>query len=223
MNKEIVVSQDPQERSYGLIALLDAHAEATIRSLWRGLELGNITDSLPSIICAQPHITLGVFPRVSNQLRADLSFLAAHHLPFGVKFSSVGVFPSENRSTVFLQPVVTNRLLALRLGLQTLLERSNISLHELYLQENWHPHSSLGFGLSTELAVKALEFSLGIDLPIVGRVQALSLIEMIRQGPYVISGCELGRWALGNGELLATPGCPNPKTCLFRSIAKSVH
>lgn len=223
MSSELIVSQDLQERSYGLIALLDAHAEATIRSLWRGLELGAITDSLPSIVCAQPHITLGVFSRVTNQLRADFSHLAEDHLPFSIKFSSIGVFPNNNGSTVFLQPVVTNELQALHQDLQTLLQAAAVNLQELYLQGNWQPHSSLGYGLSRDLAIKALEFSLGIDFPIMGRVQAISLIEMIRQGPYVISGCELTRWALGSGEPLVTPGCPNPKTCLFRSIAKHVH
>lgn len=209
-----------QERSFGLVALLDAHSEATIRSLWRGLELEKITDSLPSIVCAQPHITLGMFSRVTSQLRSQFSGLAASHLPFGVRFSSVGVFPNREGSTVFLTPVVTEKLLALQQDLRLLLQSEDTELHEFYQEGNWQPHSSLGFGLSHSLAAQALEFSLGLDLPIIGQVQAIGLIEMIKQGPYVISGCELERWALGTGEKLVTPGCPHPKLCLFRSLAK---
>lgn len=220
MNQQIE-SQSQQERSYGLVALLDAHSEATIRSLWRGLEIEAITDSLPSIVCAQPHITLGIFSSVNSQLRAGFPDLAACHLPFGVKFSSVGAFPNRSGATVFLQPVVTQKLLTLQQSLQSLVEDAGIGLYEFYQTGNWQPHSSLGLGLTRDLAAKALEFSLGLDLPIMGQVQAIGLIEMIRQGPYVISGCELGRWALGGGEHLPTPGCPNPKVCIFRSLAKN--
>lgn len=223
MISQQIESQGPQVRSYGLVALLDAHSEATIRSLWRGLELEAITDSLPSIVCAQPHITLGVFAEVIDELHAKLPTLAASHVPFGVKFSSIGAFPNKAGSTVFLQPVITDRLLALQRGMQSLLQDVGIVLHEFYQTGNWQPHSSLGVGLQRDLVAKALEFSLGLDLPIMGQVQAIGLIEMIRQGTYVISGCELGRWALGSGEHLPTPGCPNPKVCLFRSLAKQMH
>ncbi len=220
MSKPQIKSQISLERSYGLVALLDAHSETTIRSLWRGLELGAITNSLPSIVCAQPHITLGIFSSVNSQLLARFPVLAADHLPFGVKFSSVGAFPNSNGSTVFLQPIITPKLLTLQQSLQSVLQDAGIALHEFYQTGNWQPHSSLGLGLSRDLAAKALEFSLGLDLPIMGQVQAVGLIEMIRQGAYIISGCELGRWALGSGEHLAPPDCPNPKACLFRSLAK---
>ncbi len=209
-----------QERSYGLIALLDAHSEATIRSLWRGLELERITDSLPSIVCAQPHITLGMFSRLTSQLRSQFSQLTAYHLPFGVQYSSVGVFPTPESYTVFLAPVVTEKLLLLQRDLRLLLQSADIELHEFYREGNWQPHSSLAYGLTRAQAAKVLEFGLGLDLPIIGHVHALGLVEMIRQGPYVVSGCELERWALGTGEKLVTPGCPDPKRCLFRSLAK---
>ncbi|NLW17608.1 MAG: 2'-5' RNA ligase family protein, partial [Firmicutes bacterium] len=126
----------------------------------------------------------------------------------------------QEGATVFLTPVVTEQLLALQASLRLLLEAEAIELHEFYQSGNWQPHSALGIGMPRSLAAKALEFSLGLDLPIMGQVQSIGLIEMIRQGPYVISGCELARWALGSGEKLATPGCPYPQSCPFRSLVK---
>lgn len=211
-----------QERSFGLVALLDAHSEATIRSLWRGLELEKITDSLPSIVCAQPHITLGMFSRFTSQLRSQFSGLAASHLPFGVRFSSVGVFPNREGSTVFLTPVVTEKLLALQQDLRLLLQSEDTELHEFYQEGNWQPHSSLGFGLSHSLAAQALEFSLGLDLPIIGQVQAIGLIEMIKQGPYVISGCELERWGPGYWRKAGYPRLSPPETLPVSLLSKTL-
>lgn len=217
MMKHKTTSLNSQERSFGLVALLDAQTETTIRGLWCDLKIESITDSLPRIACAQPHITLAVFPAANKQLVDGMAALAAEQPPFALKYSSVGAFPRMALASIFLQPVVTPHLLTLQRAVRALLSSSGLDINDFYQEENWQPHSSLGLGLSPAMAAKAFSFSLGLDLPIVGQVQAIGLIEMIRQETFVISGCQLASWKLGSGEHLPGHDCPNPLKCLFKT------
>ena len=190
----------PYERSYGVVALLDPYSEQVIRSIWRGLEVEQITASLPSIICAQPHITLGIFSSLQTTgLASLLPPLAAHIAPFAVTFGSVGAFPAIDGASVFLQPTVTQQLMHLHYAFYATCNSKCGRVHSYYEPEYWVPHCSVGIGLPLPLALQTLRFCLQLQLPIVGQIQALSVLEMVRQGKNVIAGCEVARWALGSG------------------------
>ncbi len=215
MRRYNLQSHGGHERSFGLVALLDPLSEATIRGLWHELELAGITASLPSIVCAQPHITLGTFTDVCKSLLHDLPALASACRPFGIAFSSIGVFTGHNGATVFLQPTVTRELLELQRGMRKLMQRLHLPLHPFYEAERWHPHCSLGVGLPRPTATRAFEYCLDLELPLWGQVRSLALLEMIRHAGQVISGCQQARWELVSGKRLPTIPCPHPAECLF--------
>ncbi len=204
-------------RSFGIAWLLDAFAERAVRSIWAALEYEGITDSLPAIVCAIPHITLSISQDIVDQMavRQQLQRFARYLSPFQLSFSALGAFPTLAGVSVFLQPTATEKLLQAHRRFHHLITPQLVQANPYYLPGNWLPHCSLGVGLPERVAKKALGSCLSLKLPLLGQVQSVALLEMLIHDRQVIAGCERARFRLGDGQLMPPISCPKPDRCPF--------
>ena len=118
------------------LSLEDPAAEA-IRRLFES------TDSLMSRIAASPHISLAVFENVDPSRLIDVVRpFADNTKAFGIRLSSIGLFPG-NENVVFLAPVVTTELLTVHKTFHDRLGAAGLSGDPHYLPGIWVPHCTI--------------------------------------------------------------------------------
>ncbi len=95
-------------------------------------------------IGASPHVSLAVFgDEVDCEgLVAATEQFAQATKPFTIRFSSIGVFPTEE-AVLFLAPVVTSELLDLHRRLHDELTVRGIRGDPLYVPGAWVPHCTI--------------------------------------------------------------------------------
>lgn len=204
-------------RSFGIAWLLDAFAERAVRSIWAALDYEGITDSLPAIVCAIPHITLSICQDVDDQqaVRAGLQEFAQESEPFQISFAALGAFPTPAGTSVFVQPTATEDLLRDHRRFHDRLAPHLLNVSPYYRPGNWLPHCSLGVGLLERAAKRALGSCLSLKLPLLGQVQSVALLEMLIHERQVVAGCVRARFSLGDGRPLPPESCPKPEHCPF--------
>lgn len=204
------------QRSFGIVLLLDPFAEQSVRSIWTDLAQKGITASLPAIACAMPHLTVCICDNLRREsLAGELQCYACQQAPFEIDFAAVGVFPADAGSAVFLQPTVTETLLQAHRQLLDALPTSLIGVNPHYQPGRWSPHCSLGIGLPPAVAKETMDYCLSLSLPLLGRVQAVAVLEMLTRERQVVAGCERLRLRLGDGQRLPASTCPSPADCPF--------
>lgn len=202
--------------SYGIVLSFDPLTESIVRLIWRDLAQSGITSTLPSIVCAHPHLTLGFFKEMDRvAVRDTLATLATSIPPFKVRLASLGIFPTPAGSTVFLAPTVTSGLLAVQDVLFREVVRHARIPSEHYIPGKWVPHCSLGINLPRSITQQAVDYCLQLELPIEAQIVSLGLLEMVSQQQQVVSGCHLEHFSLGCGSKLPIADCPADHSCLF--------
>jgi len=162
---------------YALELRFDDALNERIARIWQVLAAMNLCP-LPSGEAA-PHVSLAVYddgPGLeAARLAAALDRLAGDHAPLPVVFSSIGLFPGEER-VLFLAPVVSRPLLDVHAAWHALAADLAASCRSYYLPGNWVPHCTLGTGVPTSGLAMAIEHLREHWTPLCGTLQALALI-----------------------------------------------
>lgn len=106
----------------------------------------------------KPHLTLAEFDLTDlGQVENILKDFSYSQTPIDLSFSSLGIFPGEN-SVLFLNPVVSERLVELHRELNALLQKCCNDFSTLYNEENWVPHCTLGLDYDSDQIDQALRY-----------------------------------------------------------------
>ena len=128
---------------------------------------------------AAPHLSLAVYddgPDIDPaRLAGGIDRLAEDHAPLPVTFSSIGVFPTEER-VLFLGPVVRRPLLDLHAAWHALAADFAANCWSYYLRGNWMPHCTLGTGVPTSGLARAIAHLGERWTPLAGTMHSIALI-----------------------------------------------
>ncbi|NLW11496.1 MAG: 2'-5' RNA ligase family protein [Clostridiaceae bacterium] len=114
----------------------------------------------------KPHLTLAEFDLTDlGEVENLLKDFASWQQPVDLKFSSLGVFPGEN-SVLFLNPVVSERLVKLHQDLNSLLGKCCNDFSPLYTEEHWVPHCTLALDYDNDHLNQAMRYLGSRFLPI---------------------------------------------------------
>lgn len=152
---------------------LDHASGALVRDLWRALATVGVTWMAES--GATPHVSLGIWDRIEpGAFDAELARLAAETRPMPVTFDAVGTFPA---GAVFLRPVADPALIDLQRRCHARLSRFAGAPWDYYLPQSWVPHCTLAMEVPPERMHEALAVAGRAPLPIVGRLEAVGVVE----------------------------------------------
>jgi hypothetical protein len=155
---------------------LDAESTAAISELWAK---AGIVSEVP------PHLTLAVYENAGNAGRNNIlavvkDFAAAFEGPL-VRFPSVGIFPTRDKTVIFLSPIVAAPLLDFHKGFHDLSEKQDLKSVEYYRPGQWIPHCTLderAGGQDTGPILETVFTHLRDVLPISARLDSIEVIEV---------------------------------------------
>ncbi len=165
--------------AYVFELIFDPETEAAIRAIWRRFSDANLPSSLDAA-GYRPHISLAVYD--ADHFDADACYqktvvYAREISSFSVHLSHVGLFVNwEN--VVFLGVTPSMALLARHREALELCRDLRKSMRTYYAPGLWTPHVTLSFNLTREQTERILAMSWDMGLPLLGRIQALHLVEV---------------------------------------------
>lgn len=150
---------------YAVLLYFDEDAESLINKWTQDLvNLG--LNSRFAEIDMRPHLTLAEFDFTDlGKVEKLLKEFADRQQPVDLRFSSLGVFPGDN-AVLFLNPVVSGRLVELHRDLNNLLELCCNEFSPLYTEENWVPHCTLALDYNNDHLDQAMRYLSDRFLPI---------------------------------------------------------
>ena len=155
--------------------LLDAPAEAAIRSVWERLRDEGVSATMLDI-GARPHVTLAVYNRLDpDAFRAAAAPFFASEPTVPVRFSSAGTFGGHG-GVAFLAPVVTSELLDLHTRFHARFAEHDDDAWPYYRPGAWVPHATVGIMLEPGQVLHALDIARTVDLPIDGRIERAGIM-----------------------------------------------
>ena len=154
----------------------DGQTADEIRRLWRLISNQKLSHHHPDFESA-PHITLGVYHNSTEGILPKLAKqFAAQQGPYGLSFSSLGIFKGVE-STLFLAPRVDEELLHMHRLWQATSRDIPLPQHSHYKHDVWEPHVTLGIDLSTNQLVRAYQAIADQDLPEYGTLAGIRLVK----------------------------------------------
>ncbi len=167
---------------FAVILDFDPKTEATVRECWQRLSQRGISTSMPGS-GVRPHVTLSVADMVQvEEFQSWLRTFAVQIRPFDVLLQSIGLFPTAE-GVVYFAPTVTQTLLDIHRGFHEAQPPSWRDLRPYYLPGRWVPHCTAATGLSREEITAAVAICMETPLPLAGRFDAITLIEIHPQQP----------------------------------------
>lgn len=152
---------------------LDHASGALVRQLWRALASVGVTSMAES--GATPHVSLAIWERIEPRtFDAELARLAAETRPMPITFDAIGTFPA---GAVFLRPVADPALIDLQRRCHARLSPFAGEPWDYYLPQSWVPHCTLAMEVPPERMHEALAVAGRAPLPIVGRLEAVGVVE----------------------------------------------
>lgn len=160
----------------GVSLWFDADLETRVRDLWRALSEAGI-DSPLFDGRYRPHITLGVWEAVQHQdLQEAIHPRVRDWRKFGVEFRSIGLLP-EGDGVVFLQPLVTDALLAIQREAFMIASTLGVPTLPYYAPGCWIPHCTMAWHVSRDRILKAADLLLADALPLKGTATAVGIVD----------------------------------------------
>ena len=158
-------------------AWFDPLTEARVRDIWQALHERNLCSTL-HVGPYRPHMTLGVYQQLDSlpALTLALRQLTEQTAGFDCRFSSLGLFVNE-RPVVFLAATASEALSSLHVQVHQVLARYGRNPVAHGLPNYWTPHCTLALSLERAKLTPVLDYLLALDLPIVGQINRLGIIE----------------------------------------------
>ncbi|MDR6551879.1 2'-5' RNA ligase family protein [Paenibacillus qinlingensis] len=126
---------------------------------------------------SQPHITLAVFNTLDvNNISSYLNQVSQDMGVFSLHLNSVGTFLTDE-GTVFLAPVVTEKLLYIHRIIHELTNEYDEKKWDYYLPGKWVPHCTMATNNSKEFGIKALEIIKERFRPMDVIIERIGLVE----------------------------------------------
>jgi 2'-5' RNA ligase len=155
----------------------DTETDFRIRALWS--EFASSNASFMQDSGARPHVSLAVCESADlAATRQLLDRFAAATSRFPITFSSLGVFPGAE-SVAFFAPKVTSKLLALHARFFSEFSIVARDCWAHYSPSQWVPHCTLAMGLKSHQMSRTLDIACSADLPLLGTVVEIGLIESL--------------------------------------------
>ncbi|MEN4013723.1 MAG: 2'-5' RNA ligase family protein [Chloroflexota bacterium] len=186
---------------YAVELYFDDGTEQRVLEMRRALiEQGYTT--LLDLLEFRPHVSLTVLSNTDldrlNTLLLDFSTTVA---PFEVRLSAIGAFPTTE-NVLFLVPAASHALLECHRRFHQRLAEIHLESWPYYLPGQWVPHCTIEINIPAERFAAALDFTRRTFQPLVGRCEAIGVIEF---RPVV----ELATWPLSG----AADWAANPLAC----------
>lgn len=156
---------------------LDEESSLVISGLWHDLADRGVSSSMLALDY-EPHITLGISDTLElENFRRYLEHFSTHHRRFPLLLSSLGVFPAESKSAVFLGVTVNHNLLHMHEEFHRTFAEYADGIRQYYLPTQWVPHCTLADGLPCESITTAMEICSHVPLPILCHATGVSVLE----------------------------------------------
>lgn len=154
----------------------DPGSDTAIRSLWEALASAGVPFPLRDS-ANRPHVSLAVYgeidvPVCTNRLNSFAQTLS----PFALSIASLGIF-SDEKTVVFLAPIVSPSLLNLHRQVHQLLQDATALPATHYLPGHWTPHCTLATRVPPHFLSQAVGIGLGISFPCSLFIEAIGIIE----------------------------------------------
>jgi len=154
----------------------DGQTADYIKRLWSLIDKQNLHSHHPDFSSA-PHITLAVYDNSTEGVLHTLARqFAAQQGPYGLSFSSLGIFKGRE-STLFLAPRVDEALLYIHRLWHAVAKDVPLPQFSRYSHDQWEPHVTLGIDLNTKQLVRAYQAIADHSLPEYGTLTELRLVK----------------------------------------------
>lgn len=154
----------------------DGYTADHIKRLWHLIDKQNLHKHHPEASSA-PHITLAVYDNAAEGILPTLARkFAAQQGPYGLSFSSLGIFKGHE-STLFLAPRVDETLLHIHRLWHAVAKDVPLPKFSRYSHDEWEPHVTLGIDLKTKQLVRAYQAIADHDLPREGTLAGIRLVK----------------------------------------------
>lgn len=154
----------------------DGKTADDIRKLWRLIDKQHLSHHHPDFESA-PHITLGVYDDSAEGVLVKFARqFAAQQGPYGLTFSSLGVFKGRD-NTLFLAPRVDEELLHIHRLWHAVSRDVSLPHFSHYSHDQWEPHVTLGIDLNTKQFVRTFQAIADHPLPKHGTLMGVRLVK----------------------------------------------
>ncbi len=160
--------------SYAVELYFDKTAENTVRGVWKALADAGVSTSMLDGI-SRPHITLGVCDELGASFKNELALFAREIKPLAFNLSFIGSFNTIG-GVMFFGPTPTETLFRLHAHFHAFFKKHACGLWKHYLPEQWVPHCTLAFQLSSEQLQRAFSIATNAPLPIAGSCTEIGLL-----------------------------------------------
>lgn len=158
---------------YAVELALDAEAGRVVRALWEALSDAGVTGKAPP--GAEPHVSVAIWEHVDRaRLEAELARVADETAPISITLDAIGSFAG---GVVFLRPADETALRELHARLHRLFRGLGREAWDYYLVDAWTPHCTLASDVPPDRLDEAVAVARRAPLPIVGRLEAIALVE----------------------------------------------
>ena len=162
--------------AYGVSGWFDVATEARVRSVWGALH----AEGLCSVLHEgpyRPHVTFGVYEEMDVEaLRAELGAFAGGVAPLECKLAYAGLFNNEP-PVLFLAMTLSPATLNLHFEIHGRMAKHGAGAKPYCLPGRWNPHCTLSPAIDQETLPKAWALVQKAELPIVGRIDRLGLVD----------------------------------------------
>lgn len=160
--------------AWALEICFDDATETEVRRRWDTLIAAGVPCLLPGS-GARPHVSLAVARDIDMTALPDALNGIAEHAPAELTFASVGAFPTAE-GVVFLAPVVTAELLRWHAEVWRVFIAHAQEPWQYYAPDQWSPHMTMAYGLNKRDMMSALDYLLGMPLPLAAQLSALVIV-----------------------------------------------
>ncbi len=160
--------------SYAVELYFDKAAENTVRSVWKALADAGVSTSMLDGI-SRPHITLGVCDELGASFKDELALFSRGIKPLTFNLSFIGSFNTIG-GVMFFGPTPTDALFRLHVDFHVFFKKHACRRWKHYLPEQWVPHCTLAFSLSSEQLQRAFSIAVDAPLPITGSCAEIGLL-----------------------------------------------
>ena len=162
--------------SFAVQLYFDPESDKAIRSLWEAIASTGIPFPLRDS-GNRPHVSLAIYEQIDVSVCTSLlNSFAQMYSPFALSVASLGIF-SEEKTVVFLAPIVSSSLLNLHRHIHQLLQDAIALPAAHYLPEYWTPHCALATRVPPHFLSQAVKIGLGISFPFSLSIEEFGIIQ----------------------------------------------
>jgi hypothetical protein len=162
--------------AYAVSGWFDEATAAQVHEIWNNLHESGIC-SVMHEGPYRPHVTFGIYEGLDVEaLRVALGNYTEGLAPLPCKLAYVGIF-NNDLPTLFLAMTLSPALLNVHAEVHRYMSIHGTSPQAYYLYGHWHPHCTVSPGLPTEKLQKAWGLLQKVEVPIVGEINRLGIIE----------------------------------------------